>query len=100
MKLPSLRESESEIRVLSHSQVAALREAIHPRFRVAVSLGAYAGLRAGEVFGLQVQSLDMLRRRLAVRPRSPTSTVESAWDRLKPRPAAAQWVYHRRSWTR
>ena len=66
VKLPSLRESESEIRVLTHAQVATLREAMHPRFRVAVSLGAYAGLRAGEVFGLQAKSLDMLRRRLAV----------------------------------
>ena len=66
VKLPSLRESQSEIRVLSHDEVAQLHEAIHPRYRVAVSLGAYAGLRAGEVFGLQVSNLDLLRRRLAV----------------------------------
>jgi integrase len=69
--LPSDRNSrepgtESEIRVLDPSQVAALHEAIDPRYRVAVSLGAFAGLRLGEALGLQVQSLDLLRRRLTV----------------------------------
>lgn len=70
VELPSDRngggEDKSEIRVLEPSQVAALHEAIDPRYRLAVSLGAYAGLRLGETLGLQVQSLDLLRRRLTV----------------------------------
>ena len=66
VKLPSLRESRSAIRVLTHDEAARLHEAIDPRYRVAVSLGAHAGLRAGEVFGLQVENLDLLRRRLRV----------------------------------
>jgi len=67
--LPSDRnggEDQPEIRVLDPSRVAALHEAIDPRYRVAVSLGAYAGLRLGETLGLGVQSLDLLRRRLTV----------------------------------
>ncbi len=66
VKLPSLRDSESEIRFLSPDEVAQLHEAIDARYRVAVSLGAYAGLRMGEMLGLQVANLDLLRRRLTV----------------------------------
>jgi len=66
VKLPNLRESRSAIRVLTHDEAASLYEAIDPRYRVVVSLGAYAGLRAGEVFGLQAENLDLLRRRLRV----------------------------------
>lgn len=66
--LPSTRGegSESRIPVLTPEQVARLQETIDPRYRVAVSLGAYAGLRLGEVLGLQVESLDLLRSRLTV----------------------------------
>ncbi|TDI56546.1 MAG: site-specific integrase [Acidobacteria bacterium] len=48
------------------STIAYRHEAIHPRFRVAVSLGAYAGLRLGETLGLQKDNLDLLRRTLTV----------------------------------
>ena len=69
--LPSTRgggdSKQSKIREpLTHHEAARLHEAIDPRYRVAVLLGAYAGLRAGEVFGLQVENLDLLRRRLRV----------------------------------
>lgn len=70
VKLPSLRDhqSESEIRAkfLTHAEVARLHETIAPRYRLAVSLGAYAGLRQGEAFGLRVADLDLLRRRLTI----------------------------------
>lgn len=66
IKLPSLRDSESEIRFLTPDEVAQLHEAIDPRYRVAVSLGAYAGLRMGEVLGLQVSNFEPLRRRLTI----------------------------------
>ena len=66
INLPSMRETETEIRFLSVGEVAELHEAIHPRFRVAVTLGAYAGLRLGETLGLQTDNLNLLRRTLTV----------------------------------
>lgn len=47
-------------------QVELLAGAIKDRYRLAVVLGAGAGLRLGEVFGLQVDRLDMMRRSIRV----------------------------------
>ncbi len=51
---------------LSASAVTALHEAITPRYRVMVMLGAGLGLREGEGFGLTVPRVDFLRRRVQV----------------------------------
>ena len=56
-----------EVRPLTPSQVETLALTITPRYRVAVLVSAYAGLRIGEVGGLQVEDLDLLRQRLSVR---------------------------------
>jgi integrase len=47
--------------------VAALAENIAPRFRAMVIAGVGTGLRQGEVFGLEVDQVDFLRRTLEVR---------------------------------
>lgn len=46
--------------------IAALHEAITPRYRIMVVLGAGLGLREGEAFGLTVPRVDFLRRRVHV----------------------------------
>lgn len=47
---------------MAAGQVLALADAITPRYRLAVLLGAAAGLREGEALGLTVPRLDFLRR--------------------------------------
>jgi integrase len=48
------------------AQVAALAQAIHPRFRALVLVAAYAGLRWGELVGLRVKRVDLLHSRITV----------------------------------
>jgi integrase len=64
IRLP--KATPTELVVLTTEQVAALADAIAPRYRVAVVLGAGAGLRLGEVLGLHVDRVDFLRRQLRV----------------------------------
>lgn len=59
VKLP--RVEREEMRFLTPQEVQALAEAIDPRYRALVYVGAYGGLRIGELAGLQVGDLDMLR---------------------------------------
>jgi integrase len=54
-------------RAWSKERVLAVREAIDPRFRLAVDIGVGAGLRAGEVFGLALEDIDEEGERLHVR---------------------------------
>ena len=54
------------MRNLSPVEVARLADAIHPRYRAVVFLGAYGGLRAGELFGLRVNRLDLAAQRVEV----------------------------------
>ncbi|MFY1688815.1 tyrosine-type recombinase/integrase [Plantactinospora sp. WMMB782] len=60
IKLPEL--PHEEIVPLTVDQVDALADAIDPRYRALVVVGAGAGLRQGELFGLQVADVDFLRR--------------------------------------
>jgi integrase len=48
-------------------QVAALIEAITPRYRAAVVLAAWCGLRRGEVIGLHVGDVDLVANTVTVR---------------------------------
>jgi integrase len=59
-------ERAPEMRVATVAQVAALAQAIHPRFRALVLVAAYAGLRWGELIGLRVKRVGLLHGRITV----------------------------------
>jgi integrase len=64
VKLP--RIERTEMRFLTAEEVTGLAETTGDRNRVLVLTAAYAGLRWGEIGGLRVSQLDLLRRRLTV----------------------------------
>lgn len=55
------------VEVPAASAVAAVLEVTEPRMRLYVELAAFAGLRLGEISGVQVGDVDFLRRVLHVR---------------------------------
>lgn len=59
--IPVPRSERREIQVYTSQEIRAIAEAITPRYRAAVLLSAYAGLRAGEISALRVADLDLLR---------------------------------------
>jgi integrase len=63
----------AERTVATPSEVAALIEAITPRYRAAVVLGAWCGLRRGEICGLHTKDVDLS---------AGTVWVERAWAEL------------------
>jgi integrase len=65
IKLPEVRRAE--IIPLHVDAVRALIEAAPPRHRAMILLAAASGLRQGEVFGLEVDCIDFLRREVTVR---------------------------------
>ncbi|MFN7148958.1 MAG: tyrosine-type recombinase/integrase [Microthrixaceae bacterium] len=64
IKLP--KKATVEVVPPTLEQVEALADAISDRYRAAVVLAAGAGLRLGEVFGVQVDRLDLMRRTVTV----------------------------------
>ncbi len=64
IRLPKVEREE--MRFLSPSEVEELADAINPRYRVLVLTAAYTGLRIGELLGLKMSRLNMLRRQLRV----------------------------------
>ena len=54
------------MRFLTPGQVSELADAIEPRYRSFVLVGAYGGLRLGEMTGLRWERVDLLRRRVDV----------------------------------
>lgn len=62
--LPTIERHE--MRFLTEDEIAALADAIDPRYRGFVYVAAYAGLRAGELFALRRQDVDVARRRVRV----------------------------------
>lgn len=62
-RVPLPRIAKHVVEPMTAGQVLALAAAITPRYRLAVLLGAGAGLREGEALGLTVPRLDFLRRR-------------------------------------
>jgi integrase len=60
------RARRQEMVFLTRDEVVALAEAVHPHFRVLVYTAAWTGLRAGELGGLQVCDLNLLRGALTV----------------------------------
>ncbi|MEW2610234.1 tyrosine-type recombinase/integrase [Streptomyces sp. NPDC047880] len=65
IKLPEVRRPE--IVPLHREAVRALIEAAPPRYRAMILLAVASGLRQGEVFGLEVDCIDFLRREVTVR---------------------------------
>lgn len=65
-RVPLPRVEARVLEPLSVAAVSALAAAITPRYEVAVWLGAGAGLREGEVFGLLASRVRFLQRRLLV----------------------------------
>ena len=59
-------ESEQP-RALTVDEVIKLAEAIDPRYRALVLVGAFGGLRIGELAGLMVGDFDPLRRQIHIR---------------------------------
>jgi integrase len=55
------RRPEVEMHFLTEVEVEHLAEAIDPRYSTLVRLGAYTGLRPGEIAGLKVKRLNLVR---------------------------------------
>ena len=64
IKLP--KADKRVVEPLPAAAVMALQNAITPRYRITVALGAGLGLREGEAFGLLLTRVDFLRRRVHV----------------------------------
>jgi integrase len=64
--VPLPAEKVTEQRYLSREEVDGLAEVIAPEFRAFVLLGAYAGLRWGEMAGLRRRRVDVLRSRVTI----------------------------------
>jgi integrase len=73
----------SERPVASPAEVVALVEAITPRYRTAVLIAAWCGLRRGEIAGLLVDDVDLAARTITVRRNrvEPLSSPAGASDR-------------------
>ncbi len=64
VKLPA--EDSRPMRFLDPGEVARLADAITPHYRPLVLTAAYVGLRRGELFGLRVANVDLLRHTIKV----------------------------------
>lgn len=64
VKMP--RIERTEMRFLTIAEVDQLAAAIDPRYRAAVLVAAFGGLRAGELFGLRAKRVDILRRQVTI----------------------------------
>jgi integrase len=64
VKLPEV--PRKQVRPLTVDQVQALTTAVPPEYRALVVVGAGAGLRPGELFGLQLGDIDFLRKLIRV----------------------------------
>jgi integrase len=60
------QERAPEMRFATVAQVAALADAIDPRYRALVLVAAYGGLRWGELVGLRIKRVDLLHGRVTV----------------------------------
>jgi integrase len=59
--VPLANVEREEMRFLTPAEVATLADAIHTRYRALVLVGAYGGLRIGELAGLRRCRVDLLR---------------------------------------
>jgi integrase len=66
IKLPAIPNKRDDVVFLTHEQIDRLADCVGDDYRAAVYVGAYCGLRAGELLGLRIKDLDMLRKELTV----------------------------------
>jgi hypothetical protein len=64
--VPLPKVEREEMRFLTPAEIIALADAIRPRYRTLVLVGAYGGLRIGELAGLRRGRVDLLRGTIAV----------------------------------
>jgi hypothetical protein len=64
--VPLPRVEREEMRFLTPTEIVHLAEVIHPRYRALVFVGAYGGLRIGELAGLRRGRVDLLRGAVTV----------------------------------
>ena len=67
-RIPLPRVEREEMRFLDPAEVNRLADAIDDRYRALVLLGAYGGLRIGELAGLRRRRVDLLRSTVSVGP--------------------------------
>ena len=65
-RVPLPKVEREEMRFLTPAEVATLADAIDPRYRALVLVGAYGGLRIGELAGLRRSRVDLLRGTVTV----------------------------------
>lgn len=65
-RVPLPRIEREEMRFLTPAEVAKLADTIDERFRMLVLLGAWAGLRKGEMLGLRKSRVDLINRRVDI----------------------------------
>jgi integrase len=65
-RVPLPKVEREEMRFLTSAEVATLADAIQPRYRALVLVGAYGGLRIGELAGLRRTRVDLLRGTIQV----------------------------------
>lgn len=61
-----LKVEREEMRFLTPAEIIALADAIRPLYRTLVLVGAYGGLRIGELAGLRRGRVDLLRGTVTV----------------------------------
>jgi integrase len=64
--VPLPRVEREEMRFLTPAEIVTLAETIRPAYRALVFLGAYGGLRIGELAGLRRGSVDLLRGTVSI----------------------------------
>jgi integrase len=65
-RVPLPKVEREEMRFLTPAEVATLADAIQARYRALVLVGAYGGLRIGELAGLRRSRVDLLRGTVTV----------------------------------
>ena len=66
VQLPRQRKAEASMQIPSPAELRNLMDNADPYFRTMIAVAAFAGLRSGEVAGLQVGDIDFLRRTISV----------------------------------
>ena len=92
-RVPLPKIEREEMRFLTPAEIARLADAIRPRYRALVLVGAYGGLRIGELAGLRRSRVDLLRGTVEVAEIVTEVGGQLQVGRPRPAPAAAPSDY-------